>query len=144
MRRRDLFALGTLAVAATAAGSASAGGPTSSSATVAPSLNIAGVGVPIIAGGRIRNYVFVTLRLTLGSGQTPEMMRAKEPYYRDALVRQAHRTPFVLADDWTRVDSQAISAWLMRAAPAISGAGSIAAAEVALQTPRRRTGVRAT
>ncbi|KPF78518.1 hypothetical protein IP78_11060 [Brevundimonas sp. AAP58] len=142
MRRRDLFALGTLAVAATAAGSASAGGPTSSSGTVAPSLNIAGVGVPIIAGGRIRNYVFVTLRLTLGSGQTPEMMRAKEPYYRDALVRQAHRTPFVLADDWTRVDSEAISAWLMRAAPSISGAGSIASAEVALQTPRRRTGVR--
>lgn len=144
MRRRDLFALGTLAVAATAAGSASAGGPTSSSGTVAPSLNIAGVGVPIIAGGRIRNYVFVTLRLTLGSGQTPEMMRAKEPYYRDALVRQAHRTPFVLADDWTRVDSRAISAWLMRAAPSISGPGSIASAEVALQTPRRRTGVRPT
>ena len=142
MRRRDLFALGTLAVAATAAGSASAAGPTSSSGTVAPSLNIAGVGVPIIAGGRIRNYVFVTLRLTLGSGQTPEMMRAKEPYYRDALVRQAHRTPFVLADDWTRVDSEAIGAWLMRASASISGPGSISAAEVALQTPRRRTGLR--
>jgi hypothetical protein len=144
MRRRDIFALGTLALAATAASQASAGGPTSSSGSVSPSLNIGGVGIPIIAGGRIRNYVFVTIRLTLGEGQTPEALRSKEPYFRDALVRQAHRTPFVLADDWTRVDSDAISTWLMRAAPSISGANSISAAEVALQTPRRRTGVRST
>jgi hypothetical protein len=144
MRRRDLFAFGTFAVALTSAGRASAGGPTASSGSVSPSLNIAGVGVPIITGGRIRNYVFVTLRLTLGTGQTPETMRAKEPYFRDALVRQAHRTPFVLAGDWTRVDSEAISAWLMRASASISGPGSISGVEVALQTPRRRTGVRAT
>lgn len=127
-------------MAATAASSASA-----SSDTPAPggaSLNIAGVGLPIISGGRIRNYVFVTIRLSLADGHTPEQMRAKEPYYRDALVRAAHRTPFVLADDWTRVDDHAISTWLMRNSAAISGAGSITAAEVALQTPRRRTGVR--
>lgn len=142
MRRRDLLALGTLAAAGAAASGAVAGEPKSSAATGPLSLNIAGVGLPIIAEGRIRNYVFVTVKLTLGSGQTPEQMRAKEPYYRDALVRAAHRTPFVLADDWTRVDGAAISAMLMQAAPGISGAGSIAAAEVALQTPRRRTGVR--
>lgn len=142
MLRRDLFALGTLAVAGAVASSARAAGPTGSEPTASASLNIAGVGLPIIADGRIRNYVFVTVRLTLGTGQTPEMLRVKEPYFRDALVRQAHRTPFVLADDWTRVDSAAIAAWLMRAAPTIAGPGSIAAAEVALQTPRRRTGVR--
>ncbi|WP_309627334.1 hypothetical protein [Brevundimonas sp.] len=142
MRRRDIFALGTLALAGTAA--------TAASASEAPSgggggatLNIAGVGLPIIAGGRIRNYVFVTISLTLGSGTTPEQMRAKEPYFRDALVRAAHRTPFVLADDWTQVDAPAVCAMLMRAAPSISGAGSIASAQVALQAPRRRTGVRA-
>lgn len=142
MRRRDLFALGTLAVAGAtvAAGSASAG--PDKAAPEGASLNIAGVGLPIIAGGRIRNYVFVTVRLTLGEGQTPEAMRAKEPYFRDALVRAAHRTPFVLANDWTRVDDAAVSAILMRIAPSISGPGSIVGAEVALQTPRRRTGVR--
>lgn len=142
MRRRDMFALGTLAVAGAAASSALAGGPTDSGPSANPSLNIAGVGLPIITEGRIRNYVFVTLRLTLGDGQTAEALRGKEPYFRDALVRQAHRTPFVLADDWTRVDSDAIGNWLMQAATSISGPGSIAGAEVALQTPRRRTGVR--
>jgi len=139
MLRRNLFALGTLAVAATAAGTASASEETPTSN---PSLNIAGVGLPIIVGGRIRNYVFVTVRLTLGAGQTPELMRAKEPYYRDALVKAAHVTPFVVSNDWTVIDTAAIIAFLMRAAPGISGPGSIARAEVALQTPRRRTGMR--
>ncbi|CAL1691683.1 hypothetical protein MMB232_01831 [Brevundimonas subvibrioides] len=139
MLRRNLFALGTLAVAATVAGPASA---SEDAPTGNPSLNIAGVGLPIIVGGRIRNYVFVTIRLTLGGGQTPELMRAKEPYYRDALVKAAHVTPFVVQNDWTVVDAAAISAMLMRVAPGISGAGSIVGAEVALQTPRRRTGMR--
>lgn len=139
MLRRNIFALGTLAIAATAAGSAFA---SEKEPTGDPTLNIAGVGLPIIVGGRIRNYVFVTIRLTLGGGQTPEMMRLKEPYYRDALVKAAHVTPFVVQDDWTVVDAAAISAMLVRAAPGISGAGSVVRAEVALQTPRRRTGMR--
>ncbi|WP_298162823.1 hypothetical protein [Brevundimonas sp.] len=141
MRRRDLIALGTLALAGTAATAASASEAPASAA--GQTLNIAGVGLPIIAGGRIRNYVFVTISLTLGAHATPEQMRAKEPYFRDALVRAAHRTPFVLADDWTQVDAPAVCAMLMRVAPSISGAGSIASAQVALQAPRRRTGVRA-
>lgn len=139
MLRRNLFAIGTLAIAAAAAGSASASEDEPSGN---PSFNIAGVGVPIIVEGRIRNYVFVTIRLTLGAGQTPETLRAKEPYYRDALVKAAHVTPFVVENDWTVVNTAAISAMLMRAAPRISGAGSVVNAEVALQTPRRRTGMR--
>lgn len=140
MRRRDLFALGTLALAGAAATTASASDAPSGGGGGA-TLNIAGVGLPIIAGGRIRNYVFVTVSLTLGAGTTPEQMRSKEPYYRDALVRAAHRTPFVLANDWTQVDAPAVCAMLMRVAPSISGPGSIASAQVALQAPRRRTGV---
>jgi hypothetical protein len=144
MRRRDLFAVGTLALAGAAATTASAasGKPAPAAATGPLALNIAGVGLPIISDGRIRNYVFVTVRLTLGGGQTPETMRAKEPYFRDALVRAAHRTPFVLADDWTRIDDAAVNAMLMAAAPALSGPGSITQVEVALQSPRRRTGMR--
>ena len=141
MRRRDLFALGTLALAGSAATTASASDAPAPAG--ASTLNIAGVGLPIITGGRIRNYVFVTVSLTLGAAFTPEQMRAKEPYFRDALVRAAYRTPFVLADDLTQVDAPAICAMLMRAAPAIAGAGSVASVQVAFQTPRRRTGVRA-
>lgn len=142
MRRRDIFALGTLALAGTAATAAAASdAPSGGGATTA---NIAGVGLPIIAGGRIRNYVFVTISLTLGAHFTPEQMRAKEPYFRDALVRAAHRTPFVLANDWTQIDAPALCAAMMRIAPSIAGAGGIASVQVALQAPRRRTGVQPT
>ena len=138
MRRRDLIAVGTLALAAAPAMAAESKKPTSGGSA----RNISGVALPIITDGRIRNYVFVTVRLQLGDSQTPELMRAQEPYYRDALVRAAHRTPFVIADDWTRVDEVAISAFMMRVAPTISGAGAITAAEVAIQTPRRRMSLR--
>ena len=140
MNRRTLLAAGTVVAASTTASTALAGEKKGGS-TEAPALNIAGLGLPIIAGGRIRNYVFVTLRLTLGGGATPEQMRAKEPFFRDALVKAAHRTPFVVATDWTIVNSAAVCASVMRMAPGIAGAGKIARAEVLLQTPRRRTGV---
>ncbi|WP_298748237.1 hypothetical protein [uncultured Brevundimonas sp.] len=136
MRRRDL-------IAASLAGTALAGAdPAAARAGAAgASLGIAGVGLPVIAGGRIRNYVFVSLRLHLGGAATPESMRPKEPYLRDALVRAGHRTPFVLPGDWTRIDTAALSASLMRAAASIAGRGIVTRVEVVSQAPRRRTGV---
>lgn len=141
MNRRTLLTIGTVAAAGTAASTSLAGEKKGGSAEPA-ALNIAGLGLPIIVDGRIRNYIFVTLRLTLGGGATPEQMRPKEPFFRDAIVKAAHRTPFVVASDWTVVNAPAVCASVMRAAPGIAGAGKIARAEVLIQTPRRRTGVR--
>jgi len=135
MRRRDLIAatavLSAVAPAALAE-DAPAGGA---------SLSMPGVGLPIIAGGRLRNYVFVSLRLHLGGSATPETMRTKEAYLRDALVRAGHRTPFVVADDWTRIDPAALSASLIRSAATIAGRGSVTRVEIVSQAPRRRAGV---
>lgn len=135
MRRRDL-------IAATAVLSAVA---PSALAEEAPSggqsLNMPGVGLPVITGGRLRNYVFVSLRLHLGGSATPETMRTKEAFLRDALVRAGHRTPFVVADDWTRIDAAAVSASLMRSAATIAGRGAVTRVEIVSQAPRRRTGV---
>jgi hypothetical protein len=140
MRRRDLIAASAVLPAVVAADRAFASEDAPSSA---PALGIPGVGLPVIAGGRIRNYVFVTLRLHMGGTATPETMRAKEAFFRDAIVRSAHRTPFTVADDWTRLNADAISASLMRSAASIAGRGSITRVEVVNQSPRRRTGIRA-
>jgi len=139
MRRRDLIAA-SLVVPSVAAATAARAADTPS---LGSSLAIAGVGLPIIAGGRVRNYVFVSLRLHLGGSATPESMRPKEAYLRDALVRAGHRTPFVVPDDWTRIDATAMSASLMRAAVRIAGRGAVTRVEVVSQAPRRRTGLRA-
>jgi hypothetical protein len=132
-------------IAATAVLPALAAAPAVAGEKAAPggaSLNISGVGLPVVAQGRVQNYVFVSLRLHLGGSATPESVRLKEAYLRDALVRAGHRTPFVVANDWTRIDAAAMSASLMRSAASIVGRGAVTRVEVVSQAPRRRTGVR--
>ena len=138
MDRRTLITAGTVALSSGVASAALA----SSDAPAAPAaLSIAGLGLPVIEGGRLRNYVFVALRLELGAGKTVEQMRPKEAFFRDALVRAAHRTPFTVPGDWTRLDERALSAALINAANGISGRGSVARVEVLAQNPRRRSGM---
>lgn len=139
MDRRTLIA-GTLATAA--ATPAAASGPTGGQGN-APALNISGVGLPVIEGGRVRNYVFVSLRLHMGAGRTPEQMRPKEAWFRDALVRAAHRTPFLIPGDWTRLDEAALQRSLMADSARIAGRGAVSRVEIIAQAPRRRTGMRA-
>ena len=137
MDRRTLIAAGTVALTGGLPRAAA-----SSDAPAAPaSLSIAGLGLPVIDGGRLRNYVFVALRLELGAGKTMELIKPKEAFFRDALVRAAHRTPFTVPGDWTRLDERALSAALVSASAAISGRGSIRRVEIVSQTPRRRTGM---
>jgi hypothetical protein len=109
----------------------------------AASVSIAGVGLPVIAGGRLRNYVFVTLRLHLARGADAAAIRNKDAFFRDALVRAAHRTPFTVADDWTRLDARTMASALMQASTRIAGARQISRVEIVSQSPRRRAGVRA-
>jgi hypothetical protein len=135
MRRRDLIAA-SVVLSAVAPPALAEDAPASEA-----TLNMPGVGLPIITGGRLRNYVFVSLRLHLGGSATPQTMRTKEAFLRDALVRAGHRTPFVVADDWTRIDAAAVSASLMRSAATIAGRGSVTRVEIVSQAPRRRTGV---
>lgn len=109
----------------------------------AASVSIAGVGLPVIAGGRLRNYVFVTLRLHLARGADAAAIRNKDAFFRDALVRAAHRTPFTVADDWTRLDARTMASALMQASTRIAGARQVSRVEIVSQSPRRRTGIRA-
>lgn len=140
MRRRDLISAAAVLPAVAVASSAAASEDKPSGGA---SVNISGVGLPVIIGGRLRNYVFVSMRLHLGGSATVESMRGKEAYLRDAVVRAAHRTPFVVADDWSRIDANAMSASLIRSAASICGRGSVARVEVISQAPRWRSGMRA-
>ena len=139
MNRRALI----LAVAGAAlSGAAAAASPSAETPAQPASINLTGVGLPIIVGGRVRNYVFAELKLHLGEGQTLDAVRAKEPYLRDALVRAGHRTPFVLADDWNKLDAAALSASLIRSADALIAKGAITRVEIVSQAARRRMTVR--
>ncbi|WP_395943603.1 hypothetical protein [Brevundimonas sp.] len=140
MDRRTLITAGTVALASAAAAKANASSSESAPAA-APALSIPGLGLPVIADGRLRNYVFVSLRLVLGAGKTAEQMKSKEAFFRDALVKAAHRTPFTVQGDWTRLDEGRMSASLVAAANTISGRGSVTRVEIVAQNPRRRSGM---
>lgn len=139
MRRRDLIAAGAgLAVSATEAGAAQSG----DAAPTGVTLNLIPLGLPIISEGRLRNYVFVQLRLHLAPGRTAEMVRSYDPFIRDALVKAAHRVSFGAAGDWTRLSERAVVAATLAAARATAGDGVIASVELVNQAPRRRMGMR--
>jgi len=139
MDRRTLITAGPVAMATVAAAPAVAS--SSKAPETAPALGLPGLGLPVIADGRLRNYVFVSLRLHIGGGKSLEEMRLKEAFFRDALVGAAHRTPFTVAGDWTRLDEGRMSAALVAAANSISGRGSVTRVEVLNQSPRRRGGM---
>ena len=95
-------------------------------------------GLPIVWRGRLVNYVFVAVRLQLAPGRDGQALGAKEPYFRDALVRLGHRTPFVDPADLSRVDVGALVAAFAPVAARIAGPGAVRSVEVVSQQPRRR------
>jgi len=135
MKRRDLIAA---AAVSAVAGPAMAAGPGYGGSSEAPMLSLLSVGLPVIADGRVRNYIFMAIRLHVAPGNDLAPLRLKEPYFRDALVKAAHRTPFTVAGDYSRLDTAAIGRVLTAAATSLVGRGVITRVEVMSQLPRRR------
>lgn len=96
------------------------------------------VGLPIVSKGELVNYVFVYIRINLTSSASVSKLRDMEPFFRDALVRSAHRQPFTLASDLGKIDAPRLTATMMRDAVAIAGPGQIRSVVVTSQASRRR------
>src|SRR5471032_1591994 len=77
------------------------------------------VAMPIVVDGQLVNYVFVYVRINLKGGADVIKLREKEPFFRDALVRDGHRTPFIVPGDWEKVDEAKLVAAMTRDAMAI-------------------------
>ena len=104
-------------------------------------VDLSAVALPIVANGRLVNYVFVSARVVLTRSANTPKVREKEPYFRDALVRAGHRTPFNSGVDYTSVDATKLQASLFRDAVAIAGAKNIKAVTLISQTPKTRFGL---
>lgn len=138
MLRRMLIAAWVLSLATPAF--AAGGGEKKAAATkdIGQYVEIQPVGLPIVVEGRLVNYVFVYVRLNLTSGANTSRWREKEPFFRDALVRAGHRTPFTRLDDYQKIDAARLTATLQREAVAITGPGVIRSVVVTSEAPRRR------
>ena len=105
------------------------------------SVDLAPVGLPIVWDGRLVNYVFVTVKLPLAPRVDAAKARAREPFFRDALVRAAHRTPFVKPWDFTHVDRAALTRAMMGEAARLEGPGAVLGVEIVTEEPQRRSGL---
>jgi hypothetical protein len=106
--------------------------------TVGQYVDLQPVAMPIVVQGQLVNYVFVYVRVNLTAGADVIKLRTKEPFFRDALVREGHRTPFVVPSDWQKIDEARLSAALLRDAVAIAGPGAVASVVVTSQAPQRQ------
>lgn len=104
-------------------------------------VDLSSAAMPIVVSGQLVNYVFVSVRILLTNGADASKLRAKAPYFRDALVRAAHRTPFTNPNDYVTVDVPKLQAVMTREATAIAGPGAIKGIVVTSQTPKRRVGL---
>jgi flagellar basal body-associated protein FliL len=136
MIRRALIAAAVLTLTASAAHAAEP--KKEGQGDVGQYVDLQPVGLPIVNRGQLVNYVFVYVRINLTSSANAARLREKEPFFRDALVRAGHRTPFTDPDNLSQVDVARLTAALSREAAAIAGPGQIRSVVVTSQAPRRR------
>ncbi len=138
MRRFISLALGLMiAVAPVQPVLAAEGKDKDKDKTAAQTIALEAVALPIIVDGRLINYVFCSIRLDLYPNANGAKVRAKEEYFRDDLVRVGHRTPFVLKNDYTRVDDARVRAEILRIAPSLVGPGLIRSATIVKQASQK-------
>lgn len=135
MRRRQILAVLPFVLGAGAARAAGAEGKKADDHFV----DLAPVALPIAVGGKLINYVFCSLRVNFSPSADAAVMRSKEPWFRDAIVRAGHRTPFTVATDYTRIDEARLKAVLLREARVIVGARNIASVVLTRQEPKQRS-----
>lgn len=104
-------------------------------------VDLASVALPIVVSGQLVNYVFVSVRVVLTSSANPAKLRTREPFFRDALVKAAHRTPFTNDADYTTIDLPRLQAAMLREAIAIGGRENVKAITILSQTPKLRAGL---
>jgi hypothetical protein len=124
--------------AATAASHGAAPAPAAGSGQY---VDISPVGLPVVYERRVVNYVFVTVRVNLTGNANAMALREKEPYFRDALIKAAHRRPFTRLDDFTSLDENAIRAVMTAEATRIAGPRQIANVQVTGQTSQKHAGL---
>jgi hypothetical protein len=135
MLRRLLIVLAPLLILAQ--GAQASEGKKAPKTDVGQYVELQPLAMPIVVGGELVNYVFVYVRLNLTGSANAMRLREMEPYFRDALVRAGHRTPFVVPTNYQKVDEARLTAAMMREATAIAGPGQIRSVVVTSQTPSR-------
>lgn len=132
-----IFMSALLCLQATGSALASEGG--AKKEVTAQYVDLAPVALPVVVRGRVINYIFLKVRLNLTLSADATKLRTKEPYFRDALVRAAHRTPFTDPKSYVRIDEARLKAVLLKEAGLIAGPRNFLGVSIESQTPKQRS-----
>lgn len=135
--RTIMLAAAALSLVATAAGASEAPKKAAGDAFI----DISPIPVPIIAEGRLVNYVLVHVRVNLNPNVDTAKLRDKEPFMRDALVRSVHRSPLTDKTDYYRIDEALLKATINRDVAPLIGARNITSVQITKQQSTQRMGV---
>lgn len=101
-----------------------------------PVIKLQSMALPVIANGKLVNYVFLQMTITLKPEVPLTVFEGKEPILRDAIVREAHTKPFVRPDSYVALDEARLKASVLRETNGLIGPGKVATVAVVKQTPR--------
>ncbi|MFT3996308.1 MAG: hypothetical protein QM667_02795 [Asticcacaulis sp.] len=102
-----------------------------------PYIKLSPVALPVTDKGRLVNYLFVTLRINLTPLADVNALRLKEPYFRDILIRTAHRQSFALPNKRDTLDQDRFIKVMLPEFAKIAGPGAVASIEILAQNPKK-------
>jgi len=102
-----------------------------------PSVKLASVGIPVFHGATVTNYLFLSIKINLTPKADQTKLRDMEPYFRDALVRAAHKTSFAQPDHDDRLDIPRFQKVMMGEFTRVAGPGTIQSVEIVSQSPKK-------
>lgn len=95
------------------------------------------VAIPVFYRSAVVNYVFVKIRFVTTKPGDATVVKAKEPYLRDALVRAASHTVYNNDTDLNRIDPAPIQKLLAASAESFIGKGVVKQVLVVDQIPQK-------
>lgn len=119
---------------------ASAAGKSAGKEPTTQHLDISPVALPVVLGSRVVNYIFVSVRLNLAPMANVQKIRAREPFFRDALVRAGHRAPFTAHKDFVSLDEARLKTVMLKEAVRLGGK-DVQGVAVMSQTAKRQSGL---
>jgi flagellar basal body-associated protein FliL len=102
-----------------------------------PYVKLSSVALPLIENNHVVNYVFMSVQINLTPSAKLDDLRAKEPYFRDALIRTAHKQSFALQNSRNEVDPKLLAKIMTPEFTKIAGPGTIKSIEILSQGARQ-------
>jgi len=95
------------------------------------------VALPVVYHAAVVNYVFVKIRFVTGKPGDSAVVKAKEPYLRDTLVRSASHTIYNSETDLNRIDPIPVQKLMAAAAENLVGKGVVKQVVILDQIPQK-------